>query len=114
MELDLDTLKGGLVAFREAVTSLKALKDLLPDSPDKDKIEQEIAVVERAAALADAEIAKALGYSLCKCTYPPQIMLSIGHQNGRERFQCNTCGEIIPPEWNKPKVITKKFRFGGG
>jgi len=52
-----------------------------------------------AAKIAEAQVAKALGYSLCQCTFPPQIMLSIGrHPTGRERFECPGCHKKEPSD----------------
>ena len=52
------------------------------------------------AAIAEAEIQKALGYELCKCQWPPVAMLTIGyfhrihgkHQEGDPVFECPKCG----------------------
>lgn len=105
MELDIESLRGGLGAFREAITSIKVLKDLLPESKDKEKLEQNIEIAEKSMSISDAKIAKALDYHLCQCTYPPQIMLSIGFKDGEEKFKCSLCSKVIPPEWKKPNVI---------
>jgi hypothetical protein len=34
---------------------------------------------EAAAKFAEAQIAKALGYDLCKCQFPPTPMLTVGY-----------------------------------
>src|ERR1700737_18245 len=42
------------------------------------------------------EIAKALGYELCKCEFPPTPMLTVGELNGRPKtgpvYECPKCG----------------------
>ncbi|GEM77006.1 hypothetical protein [Vibrio sagamiensis] len=43
--------------------------------------------------MAEAQIAQALGYQLCKCTFPPQIMLSVGYRDFEEAFECKLCGK---------------------
>lgn len=40
-----------------------------------DHLEQEIAKAERLLKASEAAAAKAMGYRLCRCTFPPQIML---------------------------------------
>ena len=53
----------------------KDAKDLLPDGKDKDYIDKQIQLTEREIKLAEASVANDLEYDLCKCTFPPQIML---------------------------------------
>ena len=55
---------------------------------------------EKALRASEAELAKALGYKLCQCTFPPQIMLSKGHhaEQGMEIFKCEKCGKQEPSE----------------
>jgi hypothetical protein len=55
---------------------------------------------EKAAKVAEAELAKALGYELCKCQFPPIAMLTVGylsrhhagHKVGEPVFECPKCG----------------------
>jgi len=42
--------------------------------------EQKIAAAEAALKRADATLAQKLGFQLCHCTYPPQIMLWHKHE----------------------------------
>ena len=79
------------------IALLKQAKDLLPDSSEKRAVEQSLEEAERKSKLVEAQIADALGYQLCKCTFPPQIMLSIGFRQGLEYFSCERCGSIWPP-----------------
>jgi hypothetical protein len=53
------------------------------------------------AKIAEAEMAKALGYELCKCQFPPTTVLTIGHMTanktpatavGKPVFECPRCG----------------------
>ncbi len=66
----IESIKGGLSLFSQAIGLVKETKDLLPDSASKDAIEQSLDQADKAAKLAEAQIAQALGYELCKCTYP--------------------------------------------
>jgi hypothetical protein len=48
---------------------------LLPKSEKRDEAEKRFHAAEEALKRSDAALAEKLGYSLCQCTFPPQIML---------------------------------------
>ena len=90
--------------FRTAIGLAKEVKDALPEGNKKKSIEESLEAADRAVKIAEAEIAKSLGYTLCQCTFPPQIMLSMGYDEyGLERFQCPQCKKIYPPAEEGPK-----------
>ena len=60
---------------KDVIDLLKVTVGLLPKSAKRDEAEQKIAAAEDALKRADAELAQKLGFQLCRCTYPPQIML---------------------------------------
>jgi len=60
---------------REGLGMLKELRELMPKGPKRDEIEQKLKRAEEALQRSDAQLAKQLGYDLCECTFPPQIML---------------------------------------
>ena len=77
-------LKSTFDALRSAMGLLKDAKDLLPSGDKRDEaISQALVAAESSSKIAEAEIAKALGYALCKCAFPPTIMLAVGRHNGR-------------------------------
>ncbi len=92
----LAAVKGAFDLFREAIRLAKEGKELLPSGDKRDSVEVSLAAAERATRLAEAQIAHALGYCLCQCTFPPQIMLSIGTQNDYEHFRCPQCQKVAP------------------
>jgi len=79
---------------------LRGIKDLLPAGAEADKAQEQINQAERALAASEAELAKALGYKLCQCTFPPQIMLSVGRhaEHDNEIFKCPKCEKQEPSE----------------
>ena len=78
---------------------MKATVDLMPVSTERNSAEEKLDEAAENLAFAEAELAKALGYKLCQCTFPPQIMLSKGrHERGDEVFRCNKCGKQEPSE----------------
>ena len=50
-----------------------------------EQAEQEFAAVQ-------AEVASGIGYQLCRCTWPPQIMTTVG---GRYKFRCPKCNQEV-------------------
>ncbi len=58
-------------------------------------------------------IAQALRYEICRCTFPPQIMLSQGYRENREHFQCPRCGNTWPPPGSGEIEVVKDFEAFG-
>lgn len=91
-------LAGVKVAFdtiRVAFGILKDTRELLPQDKAK-AVGTAIAQSEEQFAIAKAEIAKALGYQLCKCKFPPTPMVTVGmgisnRQQGPV-YECPECG----------------------
>ena len=94
---ELKTLSEGINALRSLVSTIKSIIEMLPKK-DKEKASQQLAEVEEKLQVAQAQIAKNLGYELCRCTWPPQIMLLIGEAEYGERFRCPKCGREISPD----------------
>ena len=84
----------------------------MPDSKNKDVISQSLDNADKAIKLAEVQVAQALGYQLCMCTFPPQIMLSKGYKehnyHNEEEFICSNCGKsnIKPPPPRLPPSRT--------
>lgn len=112
MDIDMatayETIKNGLSLFRDAISVAKGAKDLLPTGSDKETVEKSLEAAERASKLAETQIAQALGYHLCKCTFPPQVMLSKGYKGSQEHFQCPSCKKTWPP----PPIDIPYPRYG--
>ncbi len=69
---------------------LKSVKDLLPNTPQKEAAVKKISEAETAFTIAEAKAAQELGYDLCRCSWPPQIML-VETQSGH--ISCPKCGK---------------------
>jgi hypothetical protein len=85
---------------KDILDSLKIAVGLLPKSAKRVEVEQKIAAAEDALKQADAALAQKLGFELCRCTYPPQIML----WSEREKVtKCPNpdCGRTIK-DFNRP------------
>jgi hypothetical protein len=103
----------GVALLGESIGLINKTKELLPDSDEKVAIETCLKEAGKAAQLAESQIALALGYKLCQCTFPPQIMLSQGYKeqnySHKEEFACPKCkkSSIEPPS----KPINYKSEF---
>ncbi|HHX8438270.1 TPA: hypothetical protein ACVO1K_004429 [Vibrio diabolicus] len=86
-------VKVGISLLSDTIGLVKKTKDALPESQDKEAIEKSLEEAAKATKLAEAQIAQALGYKLCQCTFPPQIMLSVGYIKYEEIFKCKLCGK---------------------
>jgi hypothetical protein len=94
--IDITDLKGWLDASKTAVDLLKSAYTALPKTPQRDEIESRVRNAEEILRRSDAALAHQLGYKLCRCTFPPQIML---WQETRKLHVCPNpdCGRTINP-----------------
>lgn len=88
----------GLV--RGAIGLVKDTKDLLP-AAQQEAVGKALEQADAASKAAEIKLAKELGYDICQCTWPPQIMLrtSIGRRMGSgassfryDTWKCPVCG----------------------
>jgi len=103
--MELESLTKAITLGAQAISLVKKVKDILPDGPEKEVAKNKLDEAENAFKIAEAQSAKSLDYHLCKCTWPPQISLSIGYdaEGYTEQFKCPKCGMIWPgPEPDLP------------
>jgi hypothetical protein len=95
----LDQLKDGLEACRIALGVVRDVRDTLPAGKSTEAIDQAIEKAERATKIAEAQIAKGLGYPLCQCDFPPPIMLFQSYEmkpDGKHKiYRCSKCGDEL-------------------
>jgi hypothetical protein len=93
-----DALRGVVQLIREMTSGNKP-----PTEEERKVIDRALEEAEKAAKLADAQTAKALGYTLCHCQFPPVAMLAVGrhHARGREGpvHECPACGYNDGDPW---------------
>jgi hypothetical protein len=77
--------------IKNGLDILKSLKDLIP-SNKKHEIESKLKEAEVNLKEAKVVLAKKLGYKLCQCTFPPEIMLLRKNEN---KYICEKCGNSI-------------------
>lgn len=96
--MDILSLKAALDLGKKALEIVRRTKELLPNGKEKDTARIAINEADTAFKLAESKIAQDLGYQLCRCTWPPQIMLSIEQEEYGEKFQCPKCKSILSSE----------------
>lgn len=94
---DLKMFSEGISILSPLVSMIKSIVDMLPKR-EKEVASQKIIEVEEKLQIAEAQIAKVLGYEICRCTWPPQIMLHAGEAEYGEKFRCPACGHVISPD----------------
>lgn len=98
MDLGLGDVKTLVDTIRSIIATWREVKDELPDGPKKEAVSRSLQAAERQSKVAEAQIAAALGYPLCRCEFPPTIMLRVGSKRGRDQYKCNRCERLHPPD----------------
>lgn len=93
VDIDFDQIKLGLQLFKESIGLVKDVKDALPESPKKEAATKSLIAAEDAIRIAEANIAKAFGYPLCHCSFPPGIMLLVASASYKDRYRCPNCNK---------------------
>ena len=87
----------GMTAVQGALDGLKAARDKLPEGKDKEAVVKKIEEVEHAILHAKAELGESLGFVLCQCTWPAQVMVPVAPSENAERdlLKCPNCGKQL-------------------
>jgi hypothetical protein len=108
-------VKAAFDAFRSAISGVREIRKLGDGSEQQRKVvDDALDLAERTAAVAEAEVAKALGYELCKCQFPPMIMLTVGYKTGRGYgatgpvFECPNCGYNTASPWDYQRIAPER------
>jgi hypothetical protein len=99
--MGIEYLTDYLNAAKNVLDIFKGIRAELPKNEKTDDLTKDIERAEGALQKSKAKLAQALGYNLCQCTFPPQIML--WHENERAHICPNSqCGRRI--QW--PQSLT--------
>ena len=81
----------------EALARARSFLRSLSNSEQKAAAEAAIIDAEDKIKIAKAQVGKAFGYQLCKCTFPPTVCLTTGfNPSGDETSRCPSCGQEYP------------------
>jgi hypothetical protein len=119
---DPGTWSQGALAFksifdglRSAISMLRELRGGENHGNEESKlIDAALDKASTATAIAEAEVAKALGFELCKCQFPPTPMLTVGHiDNGTAKmfgpvFECPKCGFNTARMWAYTRIAPER------
>lgn len=109
----LEAYTKGMASLNGTIKLLKSAKEQLPNEEQRTLIEKKISEAEHTLQLGNAEIGQSLGFQLCQCTWPHQVMVSLGYSEdqNREQFKCRNCGKLRSVECHaKPgETITTAF-----
>jgi hypothetical protein len=94
-----------VTAAKGAVDLMRSGWQLLPKGNKKDELEATVSKAEEALQISSVTLAKALDYKLCKCTFPPQIML---WNNAKRTNVCSRCSNEDP----RPHPFASPFMGG--
>jgi len=91
MNVDPNSLRDAMTTTASVIALLKQLVDAWPKSNKADitRAKKQLEQAERQFKIAESSAAKGLGYELCPCTWPTQIMTS---PDGGEHWECPHCG----------------------
>jgi hypothetical protein len=98
----LNNVATAIGALKNAFDLAKGVLAALPVSTKTEEIQVQINSAEHAPKKSNAELAKALGYHLCECTFPSQPML----WNEREKAHVcpnPSCGRRITSRLRRPR-----------
>src|SRR6476660_3905238 len=79
-------IKSAFDALTSAFKLVKEFRSSGKTSPaEATLVDRALDEAEKASKVAEAQVAKALGYQLCHCAFPPTAMLTVGSTLGRRR-----------------------------
>lgn len=93
----LEVFTKGLTTLKEAIALVHSANDQLPAGEPRKAIQQKIEKAERTIRVGHAAMGQSLGFQLCHCTWPPQVMASSHYSNETqvEQFTCPNCGRTL-------------------
>ncbi len=93
----LEAYTKGLTNLKEAIALIHSANDQLPAGKPRTVIQQKIEEAERAIQIGHAAMGQSLGFQLCHCTWPPQMMTSSRYSEDThvEEFTCPNCKKVL-------------------
>lgn len=108
----LEAFTKGLTTLKEAIALVHSANKQLPAGEPRTAIQQKIEEAERAIQLGHAAMGQSLGFQLCHCTWPPQVMASTNYSEDTkiEQFTCPNCKKTLSlPGRQTPSAAVTAF-----
>jgi hypothetical protein len=116
-------LGAGVGAFKSAMDAIRTVVELIrssrsndktPSSEEQAQIDRAIAEADKLAKIADAQTAKALGFELCHCKFPPVAMLTVGFLDrradaGKPVHECPQCGRLTSGPFSYHRTVPERL-----
>ncbi|MEX2693685.1 hypothetical protein [Rhizobium mongolense] len=110
MEITPENIAAGASAASASFKAIRQLLGVFRDAKDMLPADKQAAASlaiensEKQLAIAEAELARSLGYKLCHCQFPPTIMLAVGYADPRtdvkgQVYECSKCGYDTAAPW---------------
>ena len=107
-------VKTAFELWRTAIGAARDTVDLLPDAEEKQAAGRALEEAVAASKTAEAQLAQALGYELCRCQFPPTPMLQIGFRmlrgpacNVEQIYECPICKQNTAGAWAFDRKVPK-------
>jgi hypothetical protein len=102
MPFDLATFVEGITALKTALDAGRSAWSMIKDfrsrgsntEQEQKAIDATLTVASANTALAEATLGQAFGYELCKCSFPPTPMLTVGYLKSTHA-QSKRVGDIV-------------------
>ena len=120
---DQSTWAEGIDAFKTAIENIRSaigmVKNVRSGTDQQQKaIDNALREARLKTVIAEAQLAKALGYALCKCNYPPTPMKTVGymtsnqgnHQTGDLVYECPKCGYNTAAPWDYKRIAPDRVK----
>ncbi len=93
----LEAFTKGLTTLKEAIGLVHSANDQLPKDDKQKAIQQKVEEAEQLIQAGHAGVGESLGFQLCHCTWPPQVMASSEYSEKTqiEQFTCPNCGKSV-------------------
>jgi hypothetical protein len=107
--------KSGMEGIRTALGIWRDIRGAIPDASQREEVTRALEESEQQLRIAEAQIAKGLGYTLCECEFPPTPMLTVGWierpaESARAVHRCPKCGITDNAGWGWTSTESIKQR----
>lgn len=99
--IDFKMISEGIGMVRSVVEIIKTILTILP-TKERHEAALMLQKAEERLGVSEAKVAEGIGYQLCRCTWPPQIMLYAGDAEYGEKSRCPVCKRIVSPDYMPP------------